>query len=153
MKTNKGKKERENLNFPIDEKMRTKKEKENSPTKFHDLPANLSGSEHAGRDGERSRCGEEKLNFQGVLFLCSGSVTLFKFAPLCCLFARNSVSIVQIYFALAFEGKRVLNGLVCKHRNTCSNAKIVYFAKYRDNCCSSVKISVFCRCHKCNSIL
>ena len=89
----------------------------------------------------------KKFNFQGVLFLCSSSVTLFKFAPLCCLFARNSVSIVQIYFALAFEGKRVLNGLVCKHRNTCSNAKICVF------CCSSVKIRVFCRCQKCKSIL
>ena len=81
------------------------------------------------RDGERSRCWEKKLNFQGALFLCSSSVTLFKFAPLCCLFARNSVSIVQIYFTLAFEGKRVLNGLVCKYRNTCSNAKICVFCQ------------------------
>ena len=167
-KRTKGKK-REKISTFLWKNEEKKKRKKNSPTKFHDLPANLSGSEHAGRDGERSRCGEEKLNFQGVLFLCSGSVTLFKFAPLCCLFARNSVSIVQIYFALAFEGKRVLNGLVCKHRNTCSNAKIcvfcqiqkhlvqcqkfVYFAKYKDTCCSSVKICVFCRCRKCKSML
>ena len=55
LKTNKGKKERGNFNFSF-QKEEKKKRMKNSPTKFHDLPANLSGSEHAARDGERSRC-------------------------------------------------------------------------------------------------
>ena len=91
-------------------------------------PTSLAPSTRAGTEKDLA-VERKKFNFQGALFLCSSSVTLFKFAPLCCLFARNSVSIVQIYFALAFEGKRVLNGLVCKYRNTCSNAKICVFCQ------------------------
>ena len=96
----------------------------NSPTKFHDLPANLSGSEHAARDGERSRCWEKnsiskaRFSYALVLSLCSN---LLPFVV--CLFETLSLYCAKLLRARLWR-QRVLNGLVCKYRNTCSSAKI-----------------------------
>ena len=177
---NKGRKERENFNLPL-KKWGGKKEEEltDEVPRLASQPLRLRARGQGRRKisllrektqfpifsiskfpnfqkrvGERCRCWEKKFNFQGALFLCSGSVTLFKFAPLCCLFARNSVSLLcKSTSRSPLKAKESWTVWSVNTDTLASTRKFVYFAKYRDTCCFRVKIRVFCLGHKNKSIL
>ena len=95
-----------------------------------------------------------RFSYALVLSLC---LNLLPFVV--CLLETLSLYCAKLLRARLWR-QRVLNGLVCKYRNTCSSAKIqktqknskntetlaapmrkfVYFANYRDTCCSNVTI-------------
>ena len=76
------------------ENMRRKKEEEELTDEVPRLARQPLWLRARGQGRRKISLWREKLNFQSALFLCSSSVTLFKFAPLCCLFVRNSVSLL-----------------------------------------------------------
>ena len=101
------------------------------------FPANLSGSEHEGGEGESSRwikfsklCNSYVLVVSLCLNLLPFVVCLLQTLPLLC----KSTSL------RAFEGKRVLSGLACKYTNSHLNNMLQVWICIFSSVCTNTEI-------------
>ena len=106
------------------------------------------------RVGDRSRCWEKKFNFQEARFsyalVLSLCLNLLPFVV--CLLETLSL-LCKSTSRSPLKAKESWTVWSVNTETLAPMRKFVYFAKYRDTCCFSVKIRVFCLGHKYKSIL